>query len=120
MQITIEGKEYDLYFGLDFLEWCEDNAGLKVDGVNMGIGGFNMLYSKLEMNDPVAIMKILKGATNTLKSKPSNTQLEFFLEGKIVEDEFEEFAEELQDTLKKQPFTSVQIKKMNQNQNNEE
>lgn len=116
MQITIEDKDYNLYFGLDFLEWCEDNAGLKVDGVNMGIGGFNMLYSKLEMFDPVAIMKILKGATNTLKAKPSNTHLEFFLEGLIVEDKFEEFAEELQETLKGQPFTSVQIKKMSQNQ----
>lgn len=112
MQIKINDKDYQLFFGLDFLEWCEDNEGMKVEGVNLGIGGFNMIYSKLEMHDPVTVMKIIKGATNTHKSKPSRKDIEAFLVELLEEDKFEEFVEEVISELKKQPFTKVQIKQI--------
>lgn len=112
MNVNISGKDYDLHFGLDFLEFCEDTGGMKVDGVNIGIGGFNMMFSKLEMFDPVTVMKVIQGGTNTYKSKPSKANIEELLIEKIESDSYEEFVEEILAELKKQPFTKVQIKKI--------
>ena len=112
MNIKIADKEYDLHFGLDFLEFCEDTGGMKVDGVNIGIGGFNMMYSKLEMFDPVTVLKVIQGGTNTYKSKPSKADIEELLIEKIESESYEDFVEELLSELKKQPFTKVQINKI--------
>lgn len=112
MNLTIANKEYDLHFGLDFLEYCEDIGGMKVDGVNIGIGGFNMMFSKLEMSDPVTVLKVIQGGTNTYKSKPSKADIEALLIEKIEADSYQDFVEELLSELKKQPFTKVQIKKI--------
>lgn len=112
MNITIASKDYNLYFGLDFLEYCEDTGGMKMEGVNLGIGGFNMMYSKLEMFDPVTVLKVIQGATNTYKSKPSKADIEELLVDKIESDSYEDFVEEILTELKKQPFTKVQINKI--------
>ena len=39
MELTINGKEYRLYFGTDFVDYINKANGMELEGVKTNVGG---------------------------------------------------------------------------------
>ncbi|MGP6139574.1 tail assembly chaperone [Jeotgalibaca sp. A127] len=106
MELTINEKDYRLYFGTDFVDYINNANGMVVEGVKTNVGGMLMLNAGLSMKSPSTLRLILKGATNTLASKPSNKDLEDYINGLLDQeddDEYEILFEEIETEIKKLP-----------------
>lgn len=110
MVIEIDGKEYELHFGWDFIETMNHLNGIVVEGVHMNTGGLYMLQGQLDMGDPIAVLKALQGGTSTYASKPSKKSLQKYVEELIANDEYDDFLKELLTLLDTQPLTKAVIK----------
>lgn len=110
MVIEIDGKEYELHFGWDFIETMNQLNGLVVEGMHMNTGGLFLLEGQLEMGDPIAVVKALQGGTSTYASKPSKKGLQKYIEQLMEKDEYEDFLSGLLEQLNTQPITKATIK----------
>lgn len=119
MKIEVNGKEYELYFGLEFLQLITEEFGLspQVKGIDipLQVKGANLAVVKLEQKDFVAVHKILRFALNTYKSQPSNKELEEFLNNLLTEstkedDKYGDFVEELNENIKKIPAVAYELR----------
>lgn len=110
MEIKIANKNYQLYFGWDFLEKINQEFGIKVDvdgqEINTRTGGLAFLNVGLEAYDPIAVQKAIQAATNTAPSKPSIVNIRKFIEDKIIKDldGYKELTNELASEIKKDPL----------------
>lgn len=95
MQITINGKDYDLYFGFDFIDYVNNSKGLMAQGIALGVAGMKILTTGLDSKAPSALVTVLKGAINTLKSKPSNEDVEKFIEEMLVNGTYDDFFDDV-------------------------
>ncbi len=117
MQIEIKNQVYDLYFGLDALDYLNRVYTLTSEesgttNLNPIIGqGLNFMYTGLESGNPVAVGNFIKAGTNTLKSKPSNRDIDDFIGGHILEDTLSDFIQEIMDFLKECPLTRRAVSK---------
>ncbi|WP_243343553.1 tail assembly chaperone [Anaerococcus sp. AGMB09787] len=95
MNIKINNKEYDLYFGFDFIDYINNNSSLSVQGMQIGLGGVQMLSLGITNKTPSTMRLIIKGATNTLNSKPSNADIEEYISDLIVANKYDEVFDSL-------------------------
>lgn len=95
MNIKINNKEYDLYFGFDFIDYINNNSSLSVQGMQIGLGGVQMLSLGITNKSPSTMRLIIKGATNTLNSKPSNADIEEYISDLIVANEYDKVFDSL-------------------------
>lgn len=112
MNLTINEKTYNLTFGLAFLEFVDSHSGMKmeVEGqeVNTGMAAMGMLKSKLSTYSPTALVAVVKGATTTERQKPSNKDLDVWLDeligdGNDVSDEYYNTYDEIVSEMGKSP-----------------
>lgn len=122
MQIKINEKTYDLYFGWDFLEQINNQLGFEMDVEGQAIktktGGMNFLEMGLSQYDPITVVKVIKAATNTLKAKPSTKDIQGHIEeliGGEVND-YTNFVDELHNSIKKDKLLNG-LQKVNQKLN---
>lgn len=101
MIVTIGGREYTLNFGLGFLRAINAMQSVKMDGVATGYGAMNLIHVGYRMNDPLAFIDVIKAATDHLPQKPSNVDLELYLEELIGAGKFKETFDQLFEELKK-------------------
>lgn len=117
MQVEIKNQVYDLYFGLDALDYLNRAYTLTSEesgttNLNPIIGqGLNFMYTGLESGNPVAVGNFIKAGTNTLKSKPSNRDIDDFIGGHILEGTLSDFIQESIDFLKECPLTRRAVNK---------
>lgn len=117
MQVEIKNQVYDLYFGLDALDYLNKAYTLTSEesgttNLNPIIGqGLNFMYTGLESGNPVAVGNFIKAGTNTLKSKPSNRDIDDFIGGHILEGTLSDFIQESIDFLKECPLTRRAVSK---------
>lgn len=104
MQLTINNKNYTLYFGLGFLDEINKRQSLVIDNLPTGYGGMSNLYVGLLTDDPSVVVTIIKAATAQALQKPSNEELELFLEHKEEVGEFDKLANDLFEEIKKSPL----------------
>lgn len=80
MNLTIGGKEYTMYFGLDFLDYLDRVYSLDVGkGIKVG-NGVMMAVVNIEAKNPVVLLHLIKAATITEKSQPSTADIKKYLE----------------------------------------
>lgn len=79
MTITINGKEYPIYIGLDFLDYLDSIYFIEEKGVKFG-QGLSMAVVHLTTENPVVLYHLIKAGTITEKSKPSNGDIKKYLE----------------------------------------
>lgn len=106
MEITINDKNYRLYFGTDFVDYINNANGMAVEGVKTNVGGMLMLNAGLSMKSPSTLELIIKAATNTLPSKPSNKDLDDYINDLLNQEddsEYEALFEEIEAEIKKRP-----------------
>lgn len=106
MELTINGKEYRLYFGTDFVDYINKANGMELEGVKTNVGGMLMLNAGLSMKAPSTLELVIKAATNTLPSKPSNKDLDDYINELLDQDddtEYETLFTEIETEIKKRP-----------------
>ena len=73
MNLTINGKEYALHFGMDFIDEVEKLEGMKMEAegvsLNMGTGGMALLNNKLASYHPSGLRTVIKAGTTTERQK---------------------------------------------------
>ena len=110
MIININGKDYELAFGFDFLDYLNQHNSLTMEvkgqTLSSGLGGATMLASTLGSRMPSTLMTAIKAGTAHLSQKPSNKDIESYINGIADDDEaYELVFLEIEEELKKQPAT---------------
>lgn len=113
MELTINDKNYELKFGLSFINTLDNIYTQTAEGMTFGIG-IEMLQAYLSMGRPTALANAIKAATSHLNSKPSNNDLEAYLETLAEKDEkeFDKLFDEIEESMQTAPF----LKRALQNQ----
>ena len=79
MELTINGKNYELKFGLGFINAIDNIYTQEMHGVSFGMG-LELLNTYLRLGRPTALFNVIKAGTSHLNSKPSNADIESYLE----------------------------------------
>lgn len=79
MQITINGKSYELNFGIYFIKQMNIKHTVKSGGVTQGMG-VNQAVASLVMYDPVGLAEIIQAAAWINKEKPTQLDIMNFLD----------------------------------------
>ena len=79
MQITINGKSYELNFGIYFIKQMNIKHTVESGGVTQGMG-VNQAVASLVMYDPVGLAEIIQSAAWINKEKPTQLDIMNFLD----------------------------------------
>lgn len=107
MELEIGGKKYELRFGLSFINTVDGIYVQEHKGSGMGIGmGIEMIEMYMELGRPTALYNAIKAGTSHLNSKPSNYDIEAYLEDLAEQDndEYEKLFDQLKEAMDQAPF----------------
>lgn len=116
MEIKIKDKAYPLHFGWAFLEEVNKVFGVTVEAegqeINTRTAGLPFLMNGLATYDPVVVLKAIKCATVTERSKPATLDLQDHLEKLLIEDAkgYKAFVDEMHAEVKKSPLLKAVTK----------
>lgn len=106
--LKINGKEYDLHFGIDFIREMDKRYEVNGNGVSFGMG-INSAIVYLKDNNPVILEDIILAATHTAKTIPSVADIEKWLE---EQEDLDKVFEDFLSTLKTAPLTKSKVAKV--------
>ncbi|NJP37924.1 tail assembly chaperone [Alkalicoccus luteus] len=115
-EITINGKTYELNYGMEFLKRMDQRHKVENNGLSFGVGT-TIAGVQLQQNNPTILQDIVEcGLHNVKKDKPASDQIEetivqMFEEAEDPEKIFTDFLE----TFKKQPLLKAQMKRQEEN-----
>lgn len=116
MDVTIGNKDYVLEFGIGFNRYLDQVYQQEVDGMQFGMG-LEMAYVYLSNENVDGIYHVIKAATSHLKSKPSNLDVEKYIEETLVKDKgAKKLCNALIKEMKDSPFLGYKIKNMEKEQ----
>lgn len=110
MQLHIGDKEYNIKFNLGFVRFLDDKFPLKNGNIEGIGGGINTLMVQLEMRTPEALVNAIKAGTATEPQKPSNADIEAFLDS---QEDLKWLFEGVSAGLENSPMTRDQMKLLN-------
>lgn len=110
MQLTINNKSYELRFGLGFLSEMNKRKSATFEGMATGYGALALLNIGSLVQDPLAIVDVIKAATAQSLQKPSNEDLEIFLNEKADAGQLDNLIIELFEEIKKSPLLRYAMK----------
>ena len=91
MNVTINGKDYPIHIGLDCIDYLNRVYYIEQNGVKIA-QGINLALTELYMQNPVALLHMLKAGTITEQSQPSTKEIKDYLETEAdLEVLFEDF-----------------------------
>lgn len=110
MDLTINGKDYELKFGLKFIRQLDKVYKVDYQGLEFGMG-VNLAFMNLNQYNPTALVEVINAALSHHSSTPKFNKIEEKIEDYAEENDglgklFEELLEELgksavvKDTLK--------------------
>lgn len=79
MQLTINGKEYELNFGVRFVREMDKNLGAVMHGINFGMGVAKALAG-LNAYDAAVLADTIYSATVASKKRPSANEVDDFID----------------------------------------
>lgn len=115
MTVKINNKEYVIHIGIKCLEYLDTVYCAEESGIKVGMG-VELVTVGLTMRNPVAVYHMIKGGTATEKSKPSNADIESFIESaaEAEEDDFEVLCEDFLSALEKAPLAKKKMEALSQ------
>src|SRR5690625_4351127 len=113
MELDINGKKYELRYGLRSINALDNLYTQDMNGVEFGMG-MEMLNAYLDLGRTTALLNAIKGGTSHLKSKPSNDDIENFLEDIAMsdEDKYEKLFDQLKEEIEQAPFLKRALQNM--------
>lgn len=109
--IEINGKDYPLSFGIDFIREMDKRYHIDAEGFPLGAGLQSAIIYLVQEN-PVIIEDIILSATHTLKSVPSKEGIEAWIEEQAEKDELEQVYADFLTALENAPMTKKKVKQM--------
>lgn len=79
MQIKINGKVYDLNFGIRWVLLMNQKHNIAQNGLSQGMG-INQAVASLSQYDPIGLSEILLNATWINKERPTSADIDHYLE----------------------------------------
>ena len=79
MQIKINGKLYDLNFGIRWVLLMNQKHNIAQNGLSQGMG-INQAVASLSQYDPIGLSEILLNATWINKERPTSADIDHYLE----------------------------------------
>ena len=79
MQIKINGKDYELNFGIRWVLLMNQNHNISGNGFSQGMG-INQAVASLSLYDPVGLSEILLNATWINKDRPTSADIDHYLD----------------------------------------
>lgn len=79
MQIKINGKDYDLNFGIRWVLLMNQKHNITQNGLSQGMG-INQAVASLKQYDPVGLSEILLNATWINKERPTSADIDHYLD----------------------------------------
>ena len=107
MNVTINNKNYDLYFGLDFINFLDKKYYIEQNGFKLG-QGLTYAIAQIELGNPLILLDLITAATVT-GSKPNAEDMKKYIE---TEADIEVLMTDFLDSLEKSPTTRFTMKKL--------
>lgn len=79
MQIKINGKAYELNFGIRWVLLMNQKHNIAQNGLSQGMG-INQAVASLSQYDPIGLSEILLNATWINKERPTSADIDHYLE----------------------------------------
>ena len=79
MQIKINGKAYELNFGIRWVLLMNQKHNITQNGLSQGMG-INQAVASLSQYDPIGLSEILLNATWINKDRPTSADIDHYLE----------------------------------------
>ena len=79
MQIKINGKDYDLNFGIRWVLLMNQKHNITQNGLSQGMG-INQAVASLKQYDPVGLSEILLNAAWINKDRPTSADIDHYLD----------------------------------------
>jgi len=114
MNLTIGGKEYELEFGMKFINALDNIYTQSLHGMAFGMG-VESLITYLNMENPASLYNGIKAGTAHLKSKPSNDDIEAYITELAEKDELGQLYEDFFNALEKAPLVRKKIQTVKEN-----
>ena len=102
MVITLNGRDYSLYFSIAGIDYLDREYYVEASGVKFGFG-VGMVYQQIAMKNVVGIFNAIKACL--INKNVKDDVIEGYIVKVAEDDKLEELCEELIDELKKQPLT---------------
>lgn len=100
MILSINGRDFELKFGLEFLHKLNELHSAELEGMKTGYGAMTLISAGIAINDPLAFVDIIKAGTVTLPQKPSNADIEIYLTDLIDKGKYKETLDSIVDEVK--------------------
>ena len=97
MILSINGRDFNLIFGLAFLREINKLHSAELEGMKTGYGAMTLISAGVAINDPLAFVDIIKAGTITAPQKPSDADIEAYL---IEKGKYKETIDSIIDELK--------------------
>lgn len=110
MVISVNDKEYVLRFGIKFLRELDKKRFYENNGAKVG-AGLELMAMELFSGNIVALSELIYTATNTEQNRPTQHDIDNYLES-LDEKELDKLMDEVIKELKKSSLTSKKIKTM--------
>lgn len=79
MQIRINGKDYELNFGIRWVLLMNQKHNITQNGLSQGMG-INQAVASLSQYDPIGLSEILLNATWINKDRPTSADIDHYLD----------------------------------------
>ena len=79
MQIKINGKDYELNFGIRWVLLMNQKHNIAQNGLSQGMG-INQAVASLSQYDPIGLSEILLNATWINKERPTSADIDHYLD----------------------------------------
>ena len=106
MVITLNNKDYSLYFSIAGIDYLDREHYVEASGVKFGFG-VGMVYQQIAMKNVVGIFNAIKACL--INKDVKDDVIEDFIVKVAEDDKLDELCEDLIDELKKQPLTRKSV-----------
>ena len=114
MKLKINGQEYQLEFGMKFINELDKRYSVNYQGFQFGMG-VNMAFMYLNQYNPTVIQNIIAAAIAHEKNRPTESEIEeAIVQYAIENDGLDKLFEQLQEELGKSPLLKATIKRFQQ------
>lgn len=114
MILEMNGKEYELNFGFDFLDYINEKNALTmtVSGQEMstGAGGAVMTGMMISSKQPSTLRQLIIGGTINARKQPTDRDIKKYIDELVQdEEEYELVFDSIVEEIKKEPSTSREM-----------
>ena len=107
MTLTINKKDYELHFGLDFIAYLDKKYHINQNGFQLG-QGMTYAMAQIELGNPLILLDLVTAATVT-GAKPKPEEVKKFIE---TEADIEVLMTDFLSAFEKSPTTRFAMKKL--------